>query len=60
MDRTLDQEAEVGLGLSFASQAGLLAGYYCSAAGGRTRALYTDASAANYAGVGKALRWKQA
>lgn len=32
LDRTLDQEAEVLAGVSFASQAGLLAGHYCRAA----------------------------
>jgi acetyl-CoA acetyltransferase len=48
MDRTLDQEAEIGSGLSFASQAGLLASYYCSARGKDT-SIFADASAANYA-----------
>jgi acetyl-CoA acetyltransferase len=52
MDRTLDQEAEVGSGLSFASQAGLLAGYCCSARG-KDASAFTDASAANYAAWAK-------
>jgi acetyl-CoA acetyltransferase len=31
MDRTLDQDAEISAGLTFASQAGLLAAHYCRA-----------------------------
>ncbi len=47
MDRTLDQEAEVGLGLTFASQAGLLAGRYCATRELRPE-IFSDIAAANF------------
>jgi acetyl-CoA C-acetyltransferase len=47
MDCTLDQEADVGRGLDFASQAGLLAGHYCSVRGEDSRA-FVQISANNH------------
>jgi acetyl-CoA acetyltransferase len=52
MDRSLDQEVEVGSGLGFASQAGLLASYYCSVRG-KDASAFAEASAANYAAWAK-------
>jgi hypothetical protein len=52
MDCTLDQEAEVGQGLGFAAQAGLLAGLYCRERK-KDPAVFTEISATNHAAWAK-------
>ncbi|MBV9331891.1 MAG: hypothetical protein JOZ55_10100 [Alphaproteobacteria bacterium] len=47
MDRTLDQEAEISAGLTFASQAGLLAKRYCRISE-QDAAIFSEITAANH------------